>query len=142
MSEPGAGDTVRVSFDSEVNRDYGNTWIDIPGVGAWPLGAIDDRFTIEIIRRATPPEPTEPGTVVRVSLPDGNVDVFERGPGCRWLAVGSTVLCDWASAVSGADNVQVIFTPGGGVGPDEVAQVVVKTEADYIELPVGSMATR
>jgi len=96
MSELRAGDKVHVSFDSEVGSDYGSKWIEIPGVGYWPLDAIDDRMTVRVVKRA---EPVSSLGLVKTeadydALPVGSVVAGLNSGDWHWTKTPSG---DWSS---------------------------------------------
>ena len=116
MTDFKPGDTVRVSFEGVVR--YTESTFD----GRQLL--VDDRWfgtdwEVELVKRALPPEPTEPGTVVRVSYEGGRHSVAEHEAGYhstgRYWCVADPAASpiSWEALTNFATDVQILYTPGG-----------------------------
>ena len=70
-----------------------------------------DRGKIEVIKRATPPEPTEPGTVVNA----GRLYMLTNWDGKAWTDNDAGRWHSWDDITSNGHPLKVVYTPGGEV---------------------------
>jgi len=118
MSDYRAGDTVRLPLEGVVwLSDAGIKCITVSnGVGSFHIG-IPGFPNVEVIKRATPPEPTMIGAMVGVDLEAGPDDAcvairLTDEPGKAWEVSGSEKLRAWEYFVT-SNNTVTILSPGG-----------------------------
>ena len=116
MTEYEVGDAVRISFESEMYQAGADLYVTVPGGPAIYLYDIGDE-RIEVIKRATPPEPTEPGTVVLTST--GTIYMLRGSRSCReWvcsLQDTENVSWEWLHRLGTSTPPEIVYTPGGEV---------------------------
>ena len=117
MSGPKIGDRVHVpAFDGVVTATGCHTPVQVQRADGTDELWIQPEH-LEVIERATPPEPTELGAMVGVDLEVGPDDAcvairLTDEPGKAWEVSGSEDLRAWEYFVA-SNNTVTILTPGG-----------------------------
>jgi len=111
MTDYRSGDTVRVTIEAMVEGHH-IKYVQLPK--SPDIDYLSEFHTVEVIKRATPPEPTEPGTVVLTRYendpPQVAIRVFPGG--FPWERSGHDGASTWEEVVSGSISLKVIL-PGG-----------------------------
>ena len=114
MTDYRSGDTVRVTIEAMVEGHH-IKYVQLPK--SPDIDYLSEFHTVEITKRATPPEPTEIGAMVGVDLDAGPDDAcvairLSDEPGSEWEISGSGKSCAWDYFVT-TESVVTVLTPGG-----------------------------